>query len=99
MKWLLALVITILPLMAYAQPVPCLDYNVIKTRLEAYWDESPIHRGYTETIAGEVYIIEIWGSPDSETFSMLRISSSGIACIFATGKELRPVKEDTDDKI
>jgi hypothetical protein len=99
MKWLLALIITILPFSAYAQLSTCATYNIMKLRLESYWNESPTHRGYIETITGKVYIIEIWESPDSETFTMLRISSDSIACIFASGRELVYIKEDSNDEI
>jgi len=93
MKWLLVLLITISSFQASAHAIMCTSYAKIASTLSLRYQEEITHRGYLTTVDNKIFIVEIWQTKDKETFSIVQIGSSGVACLVMTGRELNSIKD------
>ena len=66
---------------AQTQRPPCGDRDAIVERLEAKWGETFTGGGMQSASA----VFEVWMSEDSGTWTILKTSSNGMACVMATG--------------
>ena len=98
MKWLLALFITIFSSQAFAHVLVCLAYPEIAQVLTTQYKEQVTHRGFIETKDGTTYIVEIWETEEKSTFSIVRMTSDGVACIDMFGQQLYLVKDTRNDE-
>jgi len=97
MKWLLVLLITIMPLTASAHGMKCANYFKLKSDFNIFYGERTTHRGYLETVEGPIIGIEIWEAKDKSTFSIILLYPDGNSCIVVTGQKLKWLKDAWDE--
>jgi len=89
MKWLLALLITIIPMTARSHAITCFDYGLFANQLRTVYGEERTHTGIAKSREMSTVIVEIWESKDHSTFSVLVVYPNGVACLPVSGENLK----------
>ena len=74
-------ILTTMPLMAEAQQLNCAKRDVIIARLEAKWGEHFAGGGLQNASS----VFEVWMSAEKGTWTILKTSANGMACVMASG--------------
>lgn len=83
MKYALALTICLIPNAAWAEMV-CDDRAAVIKNLHDRWGEEPVGQG--ESLTGQPPILELFATPNGETWTILLSGSDGKSCLFLAGK-------------
>ena len=88
MRWLIATVLALIAAPATAQQVFCGDRVKIVGRLAEQWGEHMAGRGLQSNGSA---LFEFWVDDADGSWTILRTSANGTACVMATGQHWRDV--------
>ncbi len=101
MKTIIASLIAIFMAMpVLAQSRNCSDYNKVKTFLTERHNEHVVARGLTDpTETGEALMMELFANEGNKSWTVVYVSSTGLACIVASGNNFSLVDEPAKPNI
>lgn len=74
---------------ALSQVGPCGPWKELRAKLGRDFRETPVAGG----LINQQLVLFVLASPDGKTFSIVTVTSNGLACILATGTNWEPEKD------